>query len=275
VAVVTWVPLPLLSAVSIGRGGAGAQLHAVLTDFGTLARYLIALPLLVVADLVVGARLTAIARHFVASGLVPPESQERFEALLATTRNWCASGWAAIFIVAFSSLLIATIHEAMPAVHVPAWRVDEKGGTMSPAGWWHLLVSVPILFFVAGSWLWRLLVWTRFLWHAAYLPLRLTAAHPDHAAGLRFVAFSVRDFALLGTVVGVFSQARSPTASSTLVPASRPSTTPRSPGCSLCLSSSVCRSWHSPVGCCTSGRSACRATERCRRGWAVFSSASG
>jgi hypothetical protein len=91
----------------------------------------------------------------------------------------------------------------MPAELVPAWRRGPEGRALNPAGWWHLVVSVPLLLFFAGGWLWRLLAWTRFLWRAAHLPLRLAVAHPDLAAGLKFVGFSVRDFAPLGMAVGV------------------------------------------------------------------------
>ena len=104
-ALMAWLPLLLLAAGS--SGGAGTPARALLGDYGALARYLIALPLLVAADILVGTRLTGIARYFVESGLVPEEAADRFEALLASTRAWCASAWAAVFIAAGAYLLAA------------------------------------------------------------------------------------------------------------------------------------------------------------------------
>jgi hypothetical protein len=178
-------------------------LRSVLTDYGALARYLIALPLLVVADIVVGAHLTGIARYFVESGLVPPQSAGRFEALLASTRAWCGSGWMGVCIAALAYLLVAALDDVVPTDRFAAWHHMPGGQATSLAGWWHLAVSAPLLLLFADGWLWRLLAWTRFLWRAAHLPLRLAAAHPDLSAGLKFVAFSVRDFAPLGVAVGV------------------------------------------------------------------------
>lgn len=203
-AVLAWLPLLLLPAWAGGSSsGAEMPLRSILTDYGALARYLIVLPLLVVADIVVGARLTGIARYFVESGLVPPQSAGRFEALLASTRAWCGSGWVGVCIAALACLLVAALHDVVPIDRFAAWHRMPGGQATSLAGWWHLAVSAPLLLLFAGGWLWRLLAWTRFLWRAAHLPLRLAAAHPDLSAGLKFVAFSVRDFAPLGVAVGV------------------------------------------------------------------------
>jgi hypothetical protein len=53
------------------------------------------------------------------------------------------------------------------------------------------------------AWLWRLFVWTRFLYLVSRLPLRLVAAHPDKAGGLKFVGMSVRAFAPVAFAISV------------------------------------------------------------------------
>jgi hypothetical protein len=72
----------------------------------------------------------------------------------------------------------------------------------SAAGWWHALVSLPLLLVLFFGWLWRLFLWGRFLWCMSRLDLRLIPAHPDHAAGLQFVGYSLRAFSLLGLALG-------------------------------------------------------------------------
>jgi hypothetical protein len=200
-AVVAWLPLLLLAVVADG-GSYGPSTQSFLVDYGALARCLFALPLLVGADILVGSRLSAIARHFGESGLVPAESAARFAGLIDSTRAWCGSGAAALAIVAATALVIGALVEGVPAGELPRWHLMDGSSSRSLAGWWHVWVSAPLLFFFAAGWLWRLVVWTRFLWFASQLPLRLAAAHPDLAAGLKFVAFSVRDFAPLGLAVG-------------------------------------------------------------------------
>ena len=78
----------------------------------------------------------------------------------------------------------------MPISLYPAWHVSTVAGVevYSPAGWWHALVSLPLLFVLLLGWIWRVLVWTRFLYLMAGLDLKLVPAHPDRTAGLRFVA---------------------------------------------------------------------------------------
>ena len=60
---------------------------------------------------------------------------------------------------------------------------------------------LPLLLLGLG-WLWRLYLWGRFLWQLSRLDLRLVPAHPDQTAGLKFVGYAVRAFALLGFAWG-------------------------------------------------------------------------
>jgi ABC-type multidrug transport system fused ATPase/permease subunit len=53
------------------------------------------------------------------------------------------------------------------------------------------------------SWLWRVVLWTRFLISTARLDLQLNAAHPDGAAGLGFVGYSVQAFSVLALAFSV------------------------------------------------------------------------
>ena len=50
------------------------------------------------------------------------------------------------------------------------------------------LVSHPLFLFLVLRWLWRFFVWTALLHRISRLPLQLTALHPDHSAGLGFLA---------------------------------------------------------------------------------------
>jgi hypothetical protein len=58
-----------------------------------------------------------------------------------------------------------------------------------------------ILLLLLG-WVWRLCLWSRFLWLVSRLDLRLIPAHPDHAAGLIFVGHSLRALSVLALALG-------------------------------------------------------------------------
>src|SRR5947209_19970445 len=67
------------------------------------------------------------------------------------------------------------------------------GGFMffSLAGTWALFVSYPILVYFTLLWIWRQIIWARFLRATTLLDLRLIAVHPDHLGGLGFLEASL------------------------------------------------------------------------------------
>ena len=66
----------------------------LLWEVGAHARYLIAAPLLVLAEAVCAPQLNAIVRHFASSGIVSDHDRGRFEEVVASTRQrlqWSAA----------------------------------------------------------------------------------------------------------------------------------------------------------------------------------------
>ena len=201
VAAVAWVPMPVLAFIHDGAR-IGPHTVAVFTDAGVYARSLVALPTLVLADLFCGGRLTAIARYFLNCGLIEDADRGRLEQLLASTRRWSSSPIAAVGILALLVGLTMAVFGLVPKTAMPLWNGGGTSGALTPAGWWHALVSAQLLMGLLLGWVWRLLVWTRYLTHLARFPMKLSAAHPDKAAGLLFLGHSVIAFAPIGFAVG-------------------------------------------------------------------------
>jgi hypothetical protein len=63
------------------------ELRSLLRETGAHARYLVAAPLLVLAEGFCAPRLGAIANHFVLTGMIRDEQRDRFDAALASTRR--------------------------------------------------------------------------------------------------------------------------------------------------------------------------------------------
>lgn len=72
----TWFPLLLLSAVGSGVGSV-AQI-SFLQDIEVHARFLVALPILIGAELLVHSRIRAVIRRFVEYRIVLPQDMDRF-----------------------------------------------------------------------------------------------------------------------------------------------------------------------------------------------------
>lgn len=200
---VGWVPLLLLTAYqSFVLGDTG--IASFLSDFAVACRSLIAAPLLVLAEWISLPRLSVIAFHFRESGIVSPDDDARFAAACSSTLRLRDSVVADICLIVLAYILVVALKELVPISLYPAWHVSTVAGipVYSPAGWWHALVSLPLLFVLLLGWAWRVLVWTRFLYLMARLDLRLVPAHPDRTAGLRFAAYSVQAFSLVSLALG-------------------------------------------------------------------------
>ena len=198
---VAWAPLLVLAGVE-GRLVGSGEGRAFLADLGVQARNLVAGPLLIAAEAAGIRVLSGIARRFVE--LLPVEGGERprfVTQLLAlrTLRDTRVAEFAVAFI-AFGLSLAAI--RALPLSSLPAWhRAAGDVDALSLAGWWHAVVSLPLLLMLLLGWLWRLFIWTRLLLLASRLPLNLVAVHPDKAAGLAFVGYSLRAFDLVGAAI--------------------------------------------------------------------------
>jgi len=203
VALAAWLPLAVLAIVD-GFATGEHRILSFLGDYAVHARLLLAAPLLVLAEKPCIARLGGIGRHFLEVGLVPESARGRYESIVQSTRRLRDSPSAEIAAVVLAYTVVALLIAFAQPSSMPRWHVA-VGGTfpaLSPAGWWHLLVSLPLLLVLFIGWLWRLFLWTRFLWLIARLDLRLVPVHPDGFAGLAFVGHSVRSFATIAMAMG-------------------------------------------------------------------------
>lgn len=157
-----------------------------LANFGGYARFLIATFMLVIIDRGADARLNRLLAGFTGSGIVRTEDLPRFTRVLDVADRRTSS-WRAEAVM----LVVACVAAAAAASTVSGRGVDQwmmaTGGGFSPAGWWGLLVSTPLYFFLLLRWLWRFTVWTVLLRNLARLPLDLVPTHPDRVGGLGFL----------------------------------------------------------------------------------------
>lgn len=199
----TWLPLLVLSALE-GQAVAGAGLP-FLQDLEAQARFLLALPLLIVAEVVVHRRLAPAVRLFVEKEIVRPEDRERFDAILASTMRLRNSVAIEVVLIAFVLSAGHTLWQEQIALEADTWYAVQspQGLALSLAGRCYAWFSLPIFQFVLIRWYYRLVLWGQFLWRVSRLDLDLRPAHPDRAGGLAFLGTSTFAFAplLLGQSV--------------------------------------------------------------------------
>ena len=202
---ITWVPLVVLSWIA-GHLFPGTVKVPLLRDPETNGRFLVALPLLELAFVIVHISLAVQARSFVELELIPARQRSDFAAARAAAIRWRESylGEGLLLFLAYA-LAIGTRLFLDFGTGDSSW--ERVGKSLTPAGWWQMLVSLPLLYFLIGRWAWVIVCWGRFLFQVARLELQLTSTHPDRVGGLGFLAWGVAAFAPLLTAMSAVAAA--------------------------------------------------------------------
>jgi hypothetical protein len=194
--VVTWVPLLVLSTISTLAGG-GPELKFFLTDLSALVRFLVAAPLLVLAEGRVHRFTSQTARQFAVAGYLRDEDLPRYRRALEEVSRGRESKLAegVIVVLAYAAAWIWFRKEL--AAGTAGWHAheDASGLRFLPAGLWYVFASIPFYQFLIFRWVYRMILWIRFLWRMSHLNLILYATHPDRAGGLGFLAQTQASFA--------------------------------------------------------------------------------
>jgi hypothetical protein len=204
-ALLAWVPLLLLSIAEGHAWGAGVTLP-FLYDIDIHLRLLLALPLLILPELVVHRRMRPVVGQFLSRGLIPKEARAKFDAAITSAMRLRNSVAAEVLMLAFVYVVgVGFIWRTHFATDVVSWHGVGTSGNLRPslAGWWLGCVSLPIFQFLLLRWYFRLFVWARFLWHVSRIELSFMPTHPDRCGGLSFLATVSQAFAPVLVAQGV------------------------------------------------------------------------
>jgi hypothetical protein len=196
ITLIAWLPLLFLSAAQ-GHAWGGVRMP-FLFDVDSQVRFLFALPMLIVAELVVHQRMRPVVREFIGRGLIGEGMRAKFDAAFRSAlrlRNSVAAEVALIVFVYGIGVLF--IWRTQAALEAGSWYGDTVDGRWrpSPAGWWFGCISLPLFQFMLLRWYFRLFIWIRLLWQISRMDLKLAPVHPDRCGGMSFLAHVVFAFA--------------------------------------------------------------------------------
>jgi hypothetical protein len=185
-----WVPLAVLSWFE-GQFLGGTQLSFA-RDILTHVRFLVALPVMIMGEVIVHQRIGPAVRAFIARRVVTPEDLPQFYAAIDSAVRVRNSVIAEVALLAFVFTGGIWIWWHGVAIGVASWYASSEGGRMhlTLAGYWLAFVCVPTFQFIWLRWYLRILIWFWFLFRVSRLSLQLLAAHPDRAGGLGFLGKS-------------------------------------------------------------------------------------
>jgi hypothetical protein len=184
----SWLPVAI-GAIAIGRAFGADTAEPLSHHFAVHARCLVAIPLLLVAELFAERWLPVLLHYFVESGLVPASEHAGFRDALRAAAKVRDSGWGQLLVIGVTlSSVVGSLTGALFA-HEVVWAVSGTGASerLAFAGAWYLLVSRPLFLMLVLIWIWRIAVLCVLFRRIARLDLQLVAIHPDRAAGLGFL----------------------------------------------------------------------------------------
>jgi len=183
---ITWLPLYLLATVGPFAGSAGRL--AFLRDIEVHARFLVALPAFIAAELLVHLRMLPVARRFVERRIILLEDLPRFYRAVESAFRMRNSIPLELGLFAAVYTFGLWFWHGRFGIEAATWYAMPGGRWhLTAAGVWYVFVSIPILQFMLLRWYVRFCIWYRFLWQVSRIPLDLIPTHPDRAGGLGFL----------------------------------------------------------------------------------------
>jgi hypothetical protein len=193
ITLVVWLPLLLLATLGSAAGNVGRL--SFLRDVEVHVRFLIALPVLIAAELIVHSRLRPVVRRFVERRIVSLEDLHRFDSAIESAVRLRNSIPVESSLLLFVYTIGLWVWNSRVGLNTATWYAMPGGRWhLTPAGFWYVFISIPIVQFILLRWYLRFFIWYRFLWQVSRIDLHLVPTHPDRCAGLAFLGKSVYAF---------------------------------------------------------------------------------
>src|SRR5215469_11179390 len=190
--VISWAPLLVLSLFSAASGG---QL-SFFRDIEVHVRFLVALPILIAAELLVHFRIRPAVRRFLEWRIVVPEQRPAFQKAIDSAQRIRNSVFVELALVGLVYTVGLLVWNSRAELGLATWyALPGSRWNLTVAGYWYVFVSLPIFQFILLRWYMRLLIWFRFLWQVNRIELNLLPTHPDRCGGLSFLGKSSYAFA--------------------------------------------------------------------------------
>ncbi len=187
---VTWVPLVAITAVLNPDG-----LVSLLKDYRAYSRFFLAIPALLVGEVLMETRFRAVMAHIRAAKLLTETDTAYMDNVIAWLLRLRDSLLPELAILAL--LIIHTVASYRGLADATRWLTHRVGNELqlTAAGWFVVVVSTSMFQLLLGLGLWKWLMWTFFAFQLSTRNLRLVPTHPDRHGGLGFLGLTASAFA--------------------------------------------------------------------------------
>jgi hypothetical protein len=179
-----------LSFIS-GKALSGSATIPFIDDIAVHMRYLVAVPLMIFAELLTHQRMSIVVKQFISRKLITEDHLEKFNSAINSALKLRNSLFAEAAILIFVYIIgVQFVWRPIAILNTNAWYTSSssEGNQLTLAGFWFGYISNPLFQFLLLRWYYRIFIWTRFLWQISRIPLNLNPLHPDKLAGLGFLS---------------------------------------------------------------------------------------
>jgi hypothetical protein len=182
--------VPLILTLVAGNAFGSAADKPYLLELGVWARFFIAIGIFMLMERQTEERLRTHLMQFARAPILAPGSFEAAAEAVTQALKRRDAYFAEIICLAIAILGTLATYFRLLDGDTTSWavRVLPDGNTLTLAGWWCVVVSNTLFWFLLLRWLWRHFVWSKMLRDLAVLELRLVATHPDGHGGLAFIS---------------------------------------------------------------------------------------
>jgi hypothetical protein len=182
----SWVPLFLITLFTKPHA-----IGSLLRDYTLYVRLLVAIPVLLIGQVVMENAFRTIVHHIREAELLSSQEQAKMDRAISSLIRLRDSIVPEIVILIASYLLfLSTVRLRLATAD--AWALSDSSHLLhlSPAGWYFGFVSQLVYRFLLGISIWKWFLWVCFLFRLSKLDLQLIPTHPDQHGGIGFLGMS-------------------------------------------------------------------------------------
>lgn len=192
----TWLPMLVLTVLLNPKG-----LPSFLIEYRIYARLFLAIPALLVGEVLMATRFREVWIHIRQAELLDASDLVYMNKVIATLIRVREALLPELAVLALLVVHTATSYRGL--VDSTPWLGHGTGANLqlTAAGWYAVVVSAPLFQFFLGLSLWKWLQWTYFTFRLSQRQLKLVPAHPDEHGGPSFLGLTSAAFAPIAFAV--------------------------------------------------------------------------